>query len=147
MDIKLCVISTDTYWLLLASNSSAEKNQLPKQNTTEVVAPWAHMNKHHWFVGSWWVSPSVQMSWNQMYLLRKRSGSSNAGNWGLPLASSLWRLHSQICLWKLFHSHIFPLILEGTEEFSILAYDFWVDAPASCDVQDYTVRPPAARCH
>lgn len=38
-----------------------------------------------------------------------------------------------------------PPVLEGTGEFAIPAYDFWVDAVA-CEIQDRSVSPPAARC-
>lgn len=143
----ICVISTDFYWLLLADNSSAEKNeQPPKQNPIEASAPWTHVNRDCWFVGSWWAPLPGTMSWDQMHLVRKWSDGPTAENRGLPLASSPWRLHCQFCLWRPSHSHVFPLVLEGTGEFAIAAYDFWVDAIACCEIQDHAARPPAARC-
>lgn len=81
-----------------------------------------------------------------MHHLRKWSDGPTAGNRGIPLALSPWRLHCQFCLWRLPHYHVFPLVLEGTGKFATPVYDFWVDATACCEIQVHAARPPAARC-
>jgi len=143
----LCVF----HWCLLAAVSRqyfSWKKINHHQNKTSkgTASPWVHMNKHCWFAGSWWAPLPGKMSWDQMYLVKKWSDGPTVGNQGLPLVSSWWKLCCQLCLWRPSLSLMFPLVPEGTGEFAIPVYDFWVDASACYEIQDHAVRPPATWC-